>query len=152
LPFLPWEDLCGNRTLHITHLSWIYTSSLRMRLPHCFPIFYNLAWFCSIKVSNKKLQCNAENACGNQMCKRAFNQGIKMWMDINISPVEINLVYQKQKKNSLKKKTRFSSFCMVFNFRHLSSLVAPSIPSKYLGIFSNFLIWHLAERVPCRSM
>jgi len=34
--------------------------------------FYSIPWFCSIKVSNKKLQCNAENACGNQMCKRAF--------------------------------------------------------------------------------
>jgi hypothetical protein len=41
-----------------------------MCLPRCVAIFYNLSWFCSIKVSNKKLQCNAENACGNRMCKR----------------------------------------------------------------------------------
>ncbi len=40
-----------------------------MRLPHCVAIFYNLPWFCSI---NKKLQRNAENACGNRMCKRVF--------------------------------------------------------------------------------
>jgi hypothetical protein len=43
-----------------------------MRLPHCVTIFYNLRWFCSIKVSNRKLQRNAENTCGNWMCKRAF--------------------------------------------------------------------------------
>jgi len=53
-------------------LSWVYTSSFRMRLPHCVAIFYNLPWFCSIKVSYKKLQCNVENACGNRMCKFAF--------------------------------------------------------------------------------
>ncbi len=34
--------------------------------------FYNFPWFCSIKVSYKKLQCNAENACGNRMCKCNF--------------------------------------------------------------------------------
>ncbi len=43
-----------------------------MRLPHCSGIFYNLPWFCLIKVSNKKLQHNAENACKNRMCKRAL--------------------------------------------------------------------------------
>ncbi len=55
------------------HLSWVYTSGFCMRLPHCVVIFNNLPWFCSIKVSNKKLQRNAENACGNRMCKRAFS-------------------------------------------------------------------------------
>jgi len=53
--------------------SWVYTSGFRMRLPHCIAIFYNLPWFCSIKVSIKKLQSNAENACGNRVCKCAFN-------------------------------------------------------------------------------
>jgi len=43
-----------------------------MRLPNCVAIYYNLPWFCSIKVSNKKLQRNAENACENQICKRAL--------------------------------------------------------------------------------
>jgi len=43
-----------------------------MPLPHCVAIFYNLPWFCSIKVSNENSQCNAENACQNRMCKRAF--------------------------------------------------------------------------------
>jgi len=45
-----------------------------MLLLHCIAIFYNLPWFCSIKVSNKKWQLNAENACGNWMCKRAFKE------------------------------------------------------------------------------
>ncbi len=54
-------------------LSWVYTSDFRMRLPHYVVIFYNIPWFCSIKVSNKKLRHNAENACGNRMCKRAFD-------------------------------------------------------------------------------
>ncbi len=45
----------------------------RMRLLHCIAIFYYLPWFCSIKVSNKILQRYAENAWGNQMCKRAFS-------------------------------------------------------------------------------
>ncbi len=53
-------------------LSWVYTSGFCLRLPHCFAILYNLPWFCSIKVSNKKLQHNAENACGNRMCKHAL--------------------------------------------------------------------------------
>jgi len=35
--------------------------------------FCDLPWFCSIKVRNKKLQCNAENACGNRMCKYALS-------------------------------------------------------------------------------
>jgi hypothetical protein len=46
-----------------------------MRLPHCVAIFYNLPWFCSIKVSNKKLQHNAENASGSRMCKCTFREG-----------------------------------------------------------------------------
>jgi len=44
-----------------------------MRLLHCVSIFYKLPCFCSINVSIQKLQCNAENACGNRMCKRPFN-------------------------------------------------------------------------------
>ncbi len=35
--------------------------------------FFNLPWFCLINVSNKKLQRNAENACGNRMCKHNLN-------------------------------------------------------------------------------
>jgi len=38
-------------------LSWVYTSGFWMRLLHCFAIFNNLPWFCSIKVSYKN--CNA---------------------------------------------------------------------------------------------
>ncbi len=60
----------------ISILSWVYTSDFRMRFSHCVAIFYNLPWFSSIKVSNKKLQCNAENACGNRMCKCAFRTWI----------------------------------------------------------------------------
>jgi len=45
-----------------------------MRLLLCVVIFYYLPWFCSIKVSNKKLQHHAEKACGNRMCKRAFKK------------------------------------------------------------------------------
>jgi len=47
--------------------------SLHIRFPHAFTalrcIFYNLPWFCSIKVSYKKSQRNSENARGNRMCK-----------------------------------------------------------------------------------
>jgi len=50
-------------------LSLVYTSGFRMRLPHCVAIFYKLPWFCSTKVSYEKSQLNAENACGNRMCK-----------------------------------------------------------------------------------
>jgi len=50
-----------------------------MHLPHCVTIFYNVPWFCSIKVSNKKLQCNAENACGNRMCERTFTGQYKFF-------------------------------------------------------------------------
>jgi len=46
-----------------------------MQLPHCVVIFDYLPWFGSIKVINKKLQPNAENACGNRICKRAFTPG-----------------------------------------------------------------------------
>jgi len=56
----------------------IYTSSFRMRFPHCVAIFYNLPWFCSIKVSYKKSQRNVVNACGNRMCKLSFNSSKKM--------------------------------------------------------------------------
>jgi hypothetical protein len=57
-------------------LSLVYTSGFRMRLPHCVAIFYKLPWFCSTKVSYEKSQRNAENACGNRMCKWGFN----MWL------------------------------------------------------------------------
>ncbi len=50
-----------------------------MHLPLCIAIFYNLPWFCSIKGRNKKLQCNAENAWGNRMCKCAFNNNTKLF-------------------------------------------------------------------------
>ncbi len=40
-----------------------------MHFPHYVANFYYLPWFCSIKVSNKKLHRNAVNACGNGMCK-----------------------------------------------------------------------------------
>jgi len=47
--------------------------SLHIRFPNAFTAmscnFFNLPWFCLINVSNKKLQRNAENACGNRMCK-----------------------------------------------------------------------------------
>ncbi len=46
-------------------LSWVYTSDFRMRWPHYVAIFYNIPWFCSIKVSYKKLQRNAETGCVN---------------------------------------------------------------------------------------
>jgi len=48
-----------------------------MHLPHCVAIFYNLPWFCSIKVSNKKLQHNSEKAWGNWMCKRALGDAFE---------------------------------------------------------------------------
>jgi len=35
-----------------------------MCLLHCVAIFYNLPWFFSIKVSNKKSHRNVENSCG----------------------------------------------------------------------------------------
>jgi len=43
-----------------------------MRLPQCVAIFYKLPWFCLTKVIYEKLQRNAENACGNRMCKRGL--------------------------------------------------------------------------------
>jgi len=52
--------------------SRFYTSGFRLRLSYFIAIFYYLPWFCSIKVCHKKLQCNAENAWGNWMCKCAF--------------------------------------------------------------------------------
>ncbi len=63
--------------------SWVYTSGFRMRLPHCFAFFNNLPWFCSIKVSYKKSQRNAENTCGNRMCK-VCKLSLKVgWRDTN---------------------------------------------------------------------
>jgi len=47
----------------------VYTSSFRMRFPHCVAIFYNLPWLSKTKISNNKLQRNAVNTCGNRMCK-----------------------------------------------------------------------------------
>jgi hypothetical protein len=53
-------------------LSWVYTYGFRMCLVHCVAIFCNLPWYYSSKVSNKKLQRNAENACRNRMtCVKA---------------------------------------------------------------------------------
>jgi len=49
--------------------SLVYTSGFRMCLLHCIAIFYNLTWFCSIKVSKIKLQCNVEKTCRNRVCK-----------------------------------------------------------------------------------
>jgi len=43
-----------------------------MRLPHCVAIFYKILWFRSTNVIYEKLQRNAENACGNRMCKQAL--------------------------------------------------------------------------------
>ncbi len=57
-------------------LSWVYTSGFRMRLLHCVAIVYNLPWFCSIKISCKKLQCNVENSCRNRMCKCTLSKQI----------------------------------------------------------------------------
>ncbi len=73
-----WCNLTAKNTIYVrrSNLSWVYTSSLHLRYPHCVAIFYNLPWFWSIKVSNKKSQCNAENACGNQICKHALNNQI----------------------------------------------------------------------------
>jgi len=63
----------------LIYLTWlVYTSDFRMRLPHYVAIFYNLPWFCSIKVSNKKSQPNAVNACGNRMYKCAFKCVLKL--------------------------------------------------------------------------
>jgi len=56
-------------------LIWLKLS-LHIWFPHAFTTlrsnFYSLPWFCSIKVSNKKSQCDVENACGKWMCKRAL--------------------------------------------------------------------------------
>jgi len=61
----------------VSELNWVYTSGFRMCLPNCIVIFHNLPWFCSIRVSNKKLQRNAVNPCENRMCKRALNVNLK---------------------------------------------------------------------------
>jgi len=65
-------------------LSWVYTFGFRTHLPHCIAIFYKLPWFCSTKVIYEKSQRNAENACGNRMCKRAFSSAkeriIHLWL------------------------------------------------------------------------
>ncbi len=49
-----------------------------MHLQHCDAIFYYLPWLSKTKVSNKNLQCNVENACGNRMCKRALRVKSKL--------------------------------------------------------------------------
>jgi len=66
-----WVNEKDEETLNLA-LSWVYTSSFRMHLLHCVAIFYKIPWFCSTMVIYEKLQCNAEKACGNRMCKRAF--------------------------------------------------------------------------------
>jgi len=49
-----------------------------MRLPHCIAIFYKLPWFCSTKVNYEKSQRNAENACGNRMCKQGLRHKVSI--------------------------------------------------------------------------
>jgi hypothetical protein len=51
--------------LKLKLIKWL----LRFNVIASIDIIYNLPWFCSIKVSYKKSQRNAENACGNRMCK-----------------------------------------------------------------------------------
>jgi len=54
------------------HLRRVYTFGFCMRFSHCVAIFYNLPWLSKIKVSYKKSQRNAVNACRNGMCKLSF--------------------------------------------------------------------------------
>ena len=51
----------------------VYTSRLRMRLPHFIAFFYYLPWLEPTNVSNKKTQRNAANACVNGMWQVGFN-------------------------------------------------------------------------------
>jgi len=69
-----WHEcaILSSHTMTTTLLRRVYTSGFRMRFPHCIAIFYYLPWLSKIKVSYKKLQRNAVNACGNRMCKLSF--------------------------------------------------------------------------------
>ncbi len=51
--------------LHIRFLHAFYAFHCTFLLSPCFY---------SISVSNEKSQCNAENACGNRMCKLGFTE------------------------------------------------------------------------------
>ncbi len=68
----------------IINKNWIFNCFISIpkgslvRLPFCILIHVIFCrkiwpWFCSIKISNKKSQCNAENPWGNRMCKHAFS-------------------------------------------------------------------------------
>ncbi len=60
--------------LSFLKLSWVYTSCFHMHFYHTSLLFFNkLLWFFSSKVIYLKLQPNVQNACGNRMCKPAFN-------------------------------------------------------------------------------
>jgi len=56
-----------------------------MRFLRCITISYYLAWFSTIKVSNKKSQCNVENAFRNRMCKRALISDDTDWPFLHCS-------------------------------------------------------------------
>ncbi len=63
----PLDNIPQLPTIHLKLLWHVYTSGFRMRFLHCVAISYYLPRFCSIKVSNKRLQCNEENECRNQV-------------------------------------------------------------------------------------
>jgi len=119
--WLSVDILCKQWTKRIcSPLSWVYTSGFLMHLPHCIAIFYNLPWFWSIKVSNKKSQRNAENTCKNQMCKRAFRNNPEL----------------SEKTKSLKNLRKMMNYYIHRNVCFVSKLV--TVP---MLVLSGNLIW-----------
>jgi hypothetical protein len=90
----------------------------RIRLPHCVAIFYNLPWFSLIKVSNKKSQRNAENACGNRMCKRVLT--LLYANKVSYLKIHRNLIFRESlNKNSTLIEVRDTDYQVTFD--HLCS-------------------------------
>ncbi len=76
-----WAGARGGAYGYNSLIPWSFSLlklSLHIRFPHVFTalrcIFYYLPWLSKTKVSYKKLQCSAVNACGNRMCKLSLNQ------------------------------------------------------------------------------
>jgi len=100
LKFSDWKKLLCNVIMCLifvcifkTKFTSLIKLSLHIRFPHAFTtlrcnFFYNISWFCSIKVRNKKFQCNVENACRNRMCKQAFS-----WSKIFAGVNSINIFW-----------------------------------------------------------
>jgi len=79
---LPWLviEICGSKLSFYCNIVGKNVScdvglkaGLHIQFPHCIVIFCYLPWLCKTKVSYKKSQSNAVNACGNRVCQLSLN-------------------------------------------------------------------------------